>query len=254
MSRIFNHITIVISLILISVNMIYAQDTIYVYGPGGPAPAIKEAAIAFEKISQTKIKVIFGPTPQWLDKAKQNGDIIFTGSETMATDFALLLNKVIGINDFEPLYLRPLSLLVRPGNPKKIKGIQDIISSDIKIIVVNGSGLTGAWEDMIGRTGNLNLIKKLRKNIIFYATNSAEAKKYWIDHPDVDVWIIWNIWQVANPKLADIVKIEDEYAIYRDMSVGLTSFGKNKKSAQDFVKFLNSNEGEKIFSKWGWSK
>ncbi len=60
-----------------------AQETLYVYGPGGPAPAMKEAATAFEKTSGVKVEVSAGPTPQWLDKAKTDADLIFSGSETM---------------------------------------------------------------------------------------------------------------------------------------------------------------------------
>jgi hypothetical protein len=33
---------------------------------------------------------------------------------------------------------------------------------------------------------------------------------------DIDAWIIWNIWQVANPTVADLVEVEPEYRIYRD--------------------------------------
>ncbi|OYY80614.1 MAG: ABC transporter substrate-binding protein, partial [Hydrogenophilales bacterium 16-62-9] len=83
--------------------------------------------------------------------------------------------------------------------------------------------------------------------------NSAEARQQWIDTPDIDAWLIWNIWQVANPTLADSVKIEPEYAIYRDTGVVLTTQGKTKASAQQFIDFLSSPAGARIFAKWGWT-
>lgn len=229
-----------------------AQETLYVYGPGGPAPAMKEAAAAFAKKSGVKVEVTAGPTAQWIEKAKNDADIIYSGSETMMTDFVVALDGRIAHSEVHPLYLRPLSILVRPGNPKKINGLNDILAPGVKVLVVNGAGQNGVWEDMAGRKGDINTVRSLRRNIVGYAKNSAEARQQWIEEPEIDAWLIWNIWQVSNPDLADVVKIEPEYAIYRDTGVVLTTQGKTKDAAQQFVDFLSSPEGAKIFRKWGW--
>ena len=60
-----------------------AQGVINVYGPGGPAPAMQEAAKAFGAMNKVTVNVAAGPTPQWLDKAKQDADVIFSGAENM---------------------------------------------------------------------------------------------------------------------------------------------------------------------------
>lgn len=252
MKTFVSYFFVFVTTMLASASIVLAQDTIYVYGPGGPAPAMKEAADNFGKSTGIKVIVTAGPTSQWIDKAKQNADLIYSGSEAMMSDFVIALNGLIIDSDVQPLYLRPLSLLVRPGNPKKIRGIKDILHSGVKVLVVNGAGQTGAWEDMAGRKGDINTVRSLRKNIVCYAKNSAEAKQQWISNPEIDVWIIWNIWQVSNPKLADVVEIEPEYAIYRDMGVALTTLGKTKDVAKKFVDFLSSSEEKRIFKKWGW--
>jgi len=234
-------------------NVARAQDTLHVYGPGGPAPAIKEAAAAFEKQSGIKVEVTAGPTAQWIEKAKSDADIIYSGSETMMTDFVVALDGRINESEVRPLYLRPLSILVRPGNPKRITGLKGILAPGVKVLVVNGAGQNGVWEDMAGRKGDINTVKSLRRNIVGYAKNSAEARQQWIEKPGIDAWLIWNIWQVSNPSLADVVKIEPEYAIYRDTGVVLTTQGKTKDTARQFVDFLSSPDGAKIFRKWGWS-
>ena len=229
-----------------------AQDMLHVYGPGGPAPAMKEAAALFEKQSGIKVLVTAGPTPQWIDQAKSDADIIYSGSETMMTDFVLALEGRINELEVRPLYLRPLSILVRPGNPKRIAGFKDILAPSVKVLVVNGAGQNGVWEDMAGRKGDIDSVKSLRRNIVGYAKNSAEARQQWIEKPEIDAWLIWNIWQVSNPSLADMVEIEPEYAIFRDTAVVLTTQGKTKDAARRFVGFLSSPEGAKIFRKWGW--
>src|SRR4051812_30198790 len=65
----------------------YAQETIGALGRGGPAPAMKEAAQAFESKANIKVEVTAGPTGEWIEQAKAQGDLIFSGSEVMMTDF-----------------------------------------------------------------------------------------------------------------------------------------------------------------------
>lgn len=70
-------------------------QTLRIYGPGGPAPAMKEAAAAFEKAGGAKVEVVAGPTPQWLPQAKVDADLIYSGSETMMTDFVVALEPQV---------------------------------------------------------------------------------------------------------------------------------------------------------------
>ena len=48
----------------------FAAETLRVYGAGGPAPAMKEAAAVFGKAHGIEVQVTAGPTPQWIDHAK----------------------------------------------------------------------------------------------------------------------------------------------------------------------------------------
>ena len=138
------------------------------------------------------------------------------------------------------------------NNPKGFKGFEDLLAPGTKILVVQGAGQTGVWEDVAGRKGNIQTVRAFRKNIAVFAANSAEAKKAWIEKADLDAWLIWNIWQVANKELADLVPIKEEYQVYRDAGIALTRQGKTKEAARKFVEFVQSPEGGKIFAKWGW--
>ena len=68
-----------------------AGDVLYLYGPGGPAPAMKEAAEVFGKANGILIEATSGPTGQWLAKAKTDADMIYSGSEYMMTDFIVAM-------------------------------------------------------------------------------------------------------------------------------------------------------------------
>lgn len=213
---------------------------------------MKEAAQAFEKKTGTRVDVTAGPTPQWQNQAKADADLIFSGSEHMMADFVKAMEGAIVEESIEPLYLRPLAILVRRGNPKAVKGAADLFKPGLKVMVVNGAGQTGAWEDLAGRTGELSKVRALRSNIVFQAGSSAEAKQKWIEDPSIDIWLIWNIWQVANRDLADVVRIEPRYAIYRDSGIALTRRGASNAQAKAFAGFLRSPEGAAIFRRWGW--
>ncbi len=229
-----------------------AEEVIHAYGPGGPAPAMKEAAEAFSKAKGVKVEVTAGPTPAWLASAKEDADVVFSGAEYMMTDFVNQLDGRIDESTVTSLYLRPSAILVRPGNPKRLRDLPDLAKPGLKVLVVQGAGQTGMWEDMAGKQGDVGLVRALRKNIVLHAPNSAAAKEAWTQRPELDAWIIYDIWQVANPKLADLVPVSARYVVYRSSGEALTKAGAARPIAREFYAFLQSKEGAAIFRRWGW--
>lgn len=229
-----------------------AVAEVRVYGPGGPAPAMKEAATAFQAETGMKVEVVSGPTGTWLAAAKANADLVYSGSEHMMTDFIKALEPQILTNTVQPLYLRPSAILVRKGNPRRIRGLRDLLKPGRRIIVVNGAGQVGLWEDLVGQLGDIQALRSLRSNIVEFAPTSADAQKTWNERPDIDAWIVWNVWSSNGRTAADIVPIERHLRIYRDMGVAFTSRGASDQPARAFASFLSSPKGKKIFARYGW--
>jgi accessory colonization factor AcfC len=223
---------------------------------------MKEAAAAFERQHGVAVHVTGGPTPIWIGQARADADVIFSGAENMMTDFIEQLGDTVGGSEkspgridestITPLYLRPAAILVRPGNPKHVRRFEDLLRPGIKIMVVQGAGQTGLWEDVAGRTGDIRVVRAFRRNIGLVAGNSANAKQRWASDKSFDAWLIWNIWQVANPSVAEVIPLAEKWRIYRDAGVALTVKGSARTSAHDFISFLQSNDGATIFRKWGW--
>lgn len=223
------------------------------YGPGGPLPAMREAAKVFGANKRIVVEITAGPTPVWKDQGMKDADLIFSGSEYMMTDFVRKdLPGLIDTSTIRTLYLRPSAILVRPGNPKGIKGVQDLVKPGTKILVVEGAGQVGMWEDVAGRTGDVRLVDGVRRNIGFFASNSAEGKKLWNSDMSYDAWLIWTIWQKESPASADLVNTETENTIYRSCGIAITTRSERKVLAKEFADFLQSAEGREIFKKWGW--
>jgi accessory colonization factor AcfC len=162
------------------------------------------------------------------------------------------LPGLIDASTIRTLYLRPSAILVRPGNPKAIRGIRALAKPGVRILVVQGAGQVGMWEDAAGRTGDVNLVNGIRRNIGFIAPNSGEAKTAWGSDTAFDAWLIWSIWQKESPASADLVQTEPEHTIYRSCGVAGTLRSERKALAAEFSDFLQSPEGQKIFVKWGW--
>lgn len=230
-----------------------AAEPLHVYGPGGPAPAMKAAAAEFAKKTGIEVDVTAGPTAQWADAAHADADLLYSGSEDMMSGFIAKFGDELVASTAEPLYLRPAVILVRPGNPHHIHGIVDLLHGDTHIMVVDGSGQNGLWEDLVGRDGDIRQIKALRRNIVAFTPNTGEALNRWNSDPSVDAWIVYNIWAVAHPGVADIVPIEPRYRLYRDCGVVLTQRGAGNTDAHRFVQFLESPEGLRIFRQYGWT-
>lgn len=229
------------------------ETVLRAYGPGGPAPAMREAAKAFGVKKGVTVEIESGPTPEWKERAMRDADIIFSGAEHMMTDFVQKeLPELIDTATIRTLYLRPSAILVRPGNPKKITGVKDLAKPGVRVLVVQGAGQVGMWEDVAGRTGKVKLVDGVRRNIGTIAPNSGDAKKLWASDLSFDAWLIWTIWQKESPAAADLIRTEPANTIYRSCGIAITKRSEQKDLAKEFADFIQSAEGQKIFVKLGW--
>lgn len=237
--------------LMFSVIGSFLSAEVLVYGPGGPAPVLKELAGMFNKQSGKQITIIAGPTSAWMKDAKINADIIYSGSSTMMDTFSNILGKINNKN-IVVLNIREAGILVRKNNPKNIKNFKDILKSGTKVMVVDGAGQVGLYEDMALKSGKRNELIELRKNIAIYAKNSKEAVDTWKSDSTIDALIIWKHWQKVLKNDADFIKAGKSNSIYRAAEIAIVDDSKNKEIAQNFINFIQSKEVQKIWVKHGW--
>lgn len=243
-----------LTLFMIGINTL-ALSQINLYGPGGPHTALLEVAKEYKELTGKDVKINFGPQGTWNDKAKIDADILFGASEQSALAIANDHKENFNVYQIEPIYLRRAIILVKKGNPKKIMGLKDLANKKVGIIAPDGMGKsntsgTGVWEDMIGRTQDINIIKNFRKNIVSFTPNSGAARKMFLEDKNVDAWITWIDWAKSNPDYGDIVEIEKELVIFRDFNMVLNKNAND--DAKGFMNFVKSNNGKSIFNKYGW--
>jgi accessory colonization factor AcfC len=162
--------------------------------------------------------------------------------------------KTFAADTVEPIYIRPAVIAVRKGNPKQITSFNDLLKDGIRIVVTEGAGVantsgTGSWEDVAGRTGSLQDVKKFRKNIVGSGKGSGAAFKMFKSR-NADAWITWPNWPINHPDELALVKLSADRTIWRDVNVALAPDA--DPGAQQFLDFLNSDRGAEIMKTEGW--
>ena len=247
-------LSLVVAAMLASGQAAIAQNatTINVYGPGGPAPAMTECANTFSSLSGTNVVVTFGPTSQWMQAALSNADLFYSGSENMMTDFTSMFSEQIDQATIDPIYVRTAIIMVHPGDPKHIKDFDDLLRPDVTVMIVQGSGQTGLWEDIAGRTGDVAVIRALRRNIVAFEPDTTTAHGVWNGMNPPDAWIALASEHGAHPDESEAIKLQQNLLIIRDAGIALTKAGESKQLATMFYNFVRSPAGAAIFKRWGW--
>ena len=236
------------------INRSQARDgVIRLYGACGPQNALRQVADAWERSNSLKVRIVCGPEPSWSPQAQLDADIIWGTSEQSMTAF-LQSFPSFPSNDVVPIYLRPAIIAVKTGNPRRIQRFEDLLQPGIRIVVTEGSGVantsgTGLWEDLAGRLGNLEDVKRFRRNIVDFSTGSGASFKAF-QRLDADAWITWPEWAVDNPKVLQAIPISRDRSIWRDLNVALSTSADPE--AQSFLRFLVSNEAQQLMRSAGY--
>jgi accessory colonization factor AcfC len=240
----------VLGISLAGPGMAAAQEKVLqVYGPGGPLGPMQESGRMFSQAHGMEVRVTAGPTPKWIEAARQNEDLIFGGAEYMLTEFILKNPDLVDPKTRTSLYVRPAGILVRPGNPKKIKSLKDLTRTGVRIVDVNGAGQLGLWEDLAGVHG---LIPGIQKNIVLSVGSSAEAIDKWKTRPELDAWITYESWHYRLKEVTDLVRLPRAQRLYRGTPIAITSRSQQRDPAQQFIDFLKTPAAHAVFQKWGW--
>lgn len=236
-----------------SIKYMPKDGVVKLYGAGGPHTALRKVADAWTKKTGKRVVIVAGPEHTWSAQAQRDADILWGTSEQSMTAF-LETYKAFSSEQVKPIYIRPTIIAVKKGNPKNIKGFDDLLKPGVKIVVTEGSGVyntsgTGVWEDVAGRLGRLEDIRLFRRNIVAFAKGSGASLKAFKEL-DADAWITWPNWPITHPDLLEEVRIAPERRIWRDLNVVLSPAADPE--AKEFLDFLLSKEGQALMKTEGW--
>lgn len=231
------------------------DGVIKLYGAGGPHTAIRKVADVWEQQGGTKVELIAGPESKWSAEAQADADALWGTSEQSIAAY-LETYKTFDHDKVKPIYIRPTVIAVQKGNPKNIRGFDDLLAKDISIVVTEGRGVyntsgTGTWEDIAGRKGSLDDVARFRDNIVAYSLGSGASFKAFKDKK-ADAWITWPNWPLTKSEDMDMVYLDDDRVIWRDLNVVVSP--KADPQTQDFLNFLITDKAQKIMKSEGWQR
>jgi len=235
-------------------NRHQARDgVIRLYGACGPQNALRKVADVWERSNDLSVTITCGPEPSWSRKAQEDADIIWGTSEQSMTAFLQSFPRFPS-KDVVPIYLRPAIIAVKTGNPRSIQRFEDLLQPGFRIVVTEGSGIantsgTGTWEDIAGRLGNLEDVKRFRRNIVAFSTGSGASFKAFKEL-DADAWITWPEWAVDNPKVLQAIPISSNRSIWRDLNIALSTSADPQ--AASFLQFMVSDDAQKLMRSSGY--
>lgn len=154
-------------------------------------------------------------------------------------------------------------LVVRKGNPKHISGWADLIKPGIKVVTPNpASSGSARWNIMAaygaqieeGKTPAqaLAFVKALLKNTVAQPASGSDATAAFVSGTG-DVLIAYENEAIEAEQAGEPVQyfIPDQTILIQN-PIAVTAHAQNPALARAFVKFLYTNQAQKIFAEYGY--
>lgn len=225
--------------------------TITAFVGSASKPAMEEAAKAFKEETGIKVYLNFSGSGTMLSQMKlsKSGDLYIPGSP----DYMVMAERD-GVVEPESVkiisYLIP-AILVQHGNPKNIQSLSDLAKLGIKVGIGNPEAVcVGLYAFEILDYNRLQ--EDVGVNIVTYAEGCSKTASL-VALKSVDAIIGWRVFSKWHSDSIDVVYLKPEQIPRLSYIPGaISKFTKDRESAQKFLNFLVSLQGQEIFSKWGY--
>lgn len=227
------------------------QKAITAFVGSASKPAMEEAAKAFEQETGIKVYLNFGGSGTMLSQMKlsRSGDLYIPGSP----DY-MVMAELDGVIEPESVkiisYLIP-AILVQHGNPRNIQSLSDLAQPGIEVGIADPESVsigTYAYEILEYN----NLLPEVGANIVTYGESYSKIVSL-VVLKSVDAVIGWRVFSNWHPDSIDVVYLKPEQILrLAYIPAALSTFTDDRESAQKFLIFLVSLQGQEIFRKWGY--
>lgn len=210
-----------------------------------------EIARAFEQRENVKMTLAQGGSEDLYQSLKKSrtGDLYLPGEPTFRSKYLSegLLGEVVTVG------YNQLALVVKKGNPKKVKGDpKELLRPDLSIIIGNAdSGSVGKeTRDVLEAAG---LYQKVLEAAVFLAPDSRVLNNA-MKKGEADAILNWRATAFFPDNVAavDVVDLSPKLAKPQALLLNLLSFSGNKEMAKRFMAFTAGEEGQAIYRKWGF--
>jgi len=237
---------IIFAVILIG-NFVLANELVFYCGITMRKPMDKLARI-FEKTHNVKINIIPGGSKALLNTIKysKKGDLYLPGSEGY-----VLKNKNLFV-EYKEIGYNQLGLIVKKGNPKNIKRLDDLLRDDVRVVLCNyklsscGKETKKILTKYKGKDFFYSIVDKCIEIVLDSRPLNDMVKNCADVGPNWKATAKWG----ENRKYLEIIDIP--FAKKHKLLLAVVKYSKNKKLAKEFLKFVASSKGEKIMKEFGF--
>ena len=173
-------------------------------------------------------------------------DLAIAGAEYLLDDGEV--RGIVQRHQRRTIAYRTSAIIVPADNPKNIRCVEDMTNPGVRVGVSVIDCLKGLWEDISGRLG---LLDKIRKNICYYA-NGCIAIVEAVATGEVDAAFGWTAFQHLEPKRIKAIEMPKAQQVMRGTCVGMLSFTKEPDLAKQFMDFLASAQAGKFYEEYWW--
>ncbi len=174
-------------------------------------------------------------------------DLAIAGAEYLLDDGEV--RGIVRKGQRRTIAYRTSAVIVSAGNPKNISCVEDIAKPGVRVGVSVIDCLKGLWEDISGRLG---LLDKIRRNICYYA-NGCIAIVEAVATNEIDAAFGWSAFKHLEPERIEIIEMPKEQQVSRGTGVGMLSFANDSQNATQFMDFLASPPARRFYEEYGWS-
>lgn len=230
----------------------FGADSLLVFAGAASKPPTEEAAKAFGAKTGVKVDVIFGGSGYVLSQMMlgKKGDLYFPGSSDYM-EIAKKKDVVFPETEKNIVYLVP-AINVQKGNPKNVKTLKDLTRPGLKVAIANPEGVcVGAYAvELVESLFTPQEKEAFRKNLINY-TESCEKTATAISLKAADAVVGWRVFHYWDPERIETIPLDKSQVIRIGyIPIAVSKLTTNRALAQQFIDFLLSEDGKKIFRKY----
>lgn len=233
-------------------NQVTAAGEILALCGASLKPPLEELGAEFEKETGIRVVFTFGAAGALLSQVKfsKTGDVLIIPEGSDYVQRAEREGLVRSGTERRLAFLIP-ALLVKKGNPKGIKGLEDLARPGVRVALGNPEAVAaGALAREILKSNGL--WEKVRGNVVTY-TETGPKLVTLLALGAVDAVIGFRVWGLQNREMVEVIELRPEQIPRVSIVSGaISAYCRNPKDAEAFLLFLEGQRGREVFRRWGY--
>lgn len=222
-----------------------------VFAGAAPKPALDILAANYQKEHRVKIETTYGGSGSVLTQFSQEhyGDVYVPGSDDFM-DKAVAKGAVAKDTRAILAYLVPV-LSVPKGNPKNIKGLDDMARKDLRVVIGKPESvcLGAIAQEVLTKQG---LWPKVQPHIANYASSCEDVLNNLL-LGEADVVLGWDSFAKQHPDKVQTVALPKGLTKTRNIPAAVITWSKQSEAAKAFVQYLAAPENRQVWSDNGYT-